>query len=358
MKVGYLTSIDIDLKVARANQVKSMFRAFREVLEGNFFGCSLTNNNENLDYISNVSVNCSGKIRKFICPFIFLPLVLKNGIGKIYCREIFIALIYSILGKKVIFELHEINDSITQHLSLKFLHLFNNFHVVTVSQKALDDLKLKYKGINGKVLPNGVFVEDYESLWLCQNKFKRELLASYNGKYIFVYTGSLYKGNDADIIFNLAKLYNNYSFVCIGDSTEKFSLIKDRFSNTSNVFHVPSVAHDEAIKYQIAADVLIYPISSENKIMKYTSPLKIFEYMASKRPIVASSLGSVNEILSKDVCYLFELNDQSMRNAIENVILDLKNLNYERPQNAYNKVLKYHSWKRRIQHINQLFQED
>ena len=63
-------------------------------------------------------------------------------------------------------------------------------------------------------------------------------------------------------------------------------------------------------KYTEIADVLVLPNSAKDKMNLYTSPIKMFEYMASKRPIVASSLPSIKEILSdQDNAILFNPND-------------------------------------------------
>ncbi|MFQ5627042.1 MAG: glycosyltransferase, partial [Methyloligellaceae bacterium] len=50
--------------------------------------------------------------------------------------------------------------------------------------------------------------------------------------------------------------------------------------------------------YLAAADVLVLPNSGVTDISRYyTSPLKLFEYMATGRPIVASDLPAMQEVL-------------------------------------------------------------
>jgi glycosyltransferase involved in cell wall biosynthesis len=56
---------------------------------------------------------------------------------------------------------------------------------------------------------------------------------------------------------------------------------------------------------QQAADVLVLPNSGKEILSaKYTSPLKLFTYMASGVPIVASDLPSLREVLSEKNAYL------------------------------------------------------
>ena len=63
------------------------------------------------------------------------------------------------------------------------------------------------------------------------------------------------------------------------------------------------VAQREVSSYLLASDVLVMPYSSRVTIRdgteagEFTSPLKLFEYMAAGKPIVATGVPSVLEIL-------------------------------------------------------------
>jgi len=58
------------------------------------------------------------------------------------------------------------------------------------------------------------------------------------------------------------------------------------------------VAPDRVAIYLAAADVLVLPNSAKDlRSSRYTSPMKMFEYMAARRPIVASRLPSLQEVL-------------------------------------------------------------
>ena len=56
-----------------------------------------------------------------------------------------------------------------------------------------------------------------------------------------------------------------------------------------------------------SADILVIPNKQGDKASEeYTSPLKLFEYMASHRPIISSDLPSLREILTEKEALFFK----------------------------------------------------
>ncbi len=82
--------------------------------------------------------------------------------------------------------------------------------------------------------------------------------------------------------------------------------------------------HDEIPLWLRAADVLILPNTANEDISKYyTSPMKLFEYMASGTPIVASALPSIREILNENNAVLVESdNPEKLAEGIKKVLAD------------------------------------
>ena len=84
------------------------------------------------------------------------------------------------------------------------------------------------------------------------------------------------------------------------------------------------VRSSEIPAYLQAADILVLPNSGQTKISrKYTSPLKLFEYLASARPVIASDLPSLREVLNSENALLVPPDDpQALGAAMERLIND------------------------------------
>jgi glycosyltransferase involved in cell wall biosynthesis len=103
--------------------------------------------------------------------------------------------------------------------------------------------------------------------------------------------------------------------------------------------------------WQRSADVLVLPNTAKEKISAYyTSPMKLFEYMASKKPIVASDIPSIKEIVSEENVF-FVLPDDSAKLAlgIKSVFLD-DALAEKRAIKSFEDV-RSHTWQNRAERI-------
>ncbi|MEK7441276.1 MAG: glycosyltransferase family 4 protein, partial [Chloroflexota bacterium] len=92
-----------------------------------------------------------------------------------------------------------------------------------------------------------------------------------------------------------------------------------------NVEVIGYVTPDQIPIYQVAADVVVLPNSAKSEISRlHTSPLKLFEYMASGTPIVASDLPSLREVLhNKENAILVEPDDANvLANGIKLLLND------------------------------------
>jgi len=109
--------------------------------------------------------------------------------------------------------------------------------------------------------------------------------------------------------------------------------------------------------YLAAADILVLPTLADSPISRYTSPLKLFEYMAARRPIVASDLPALREVLrSGENALLFPPGDHAaLTRAVQRLVRE-EELAQNLSRNAFRDVEQY-TWERRARRILQFMAE-
>lgn len=133
--------------------------------------------------------------------------------------------------------------------------------------------------------------------------------------------------------------------VIVGGIVEK---LKREFPDALFLGFTP---YKELAMVQAAADVLVIPNSAKSVVSTdYTSPLKLFAHMASGRPIIASDLPSLREVLDEEIAYFFEPdNPESLTRVIEYVSAHQEDA-AEKAQKALVRVREY-TWEKRGRRI-------
>lgn len=109
--------------------------------------------------------------------------------------------------------------------------------------------------------------------------------------------------------------------------------------------------HQEIPYWLKAADVLVLPNSAKEKISRfYTSPLKLFEYMASGTPIVASDLPSIREVLNEKNAVLVKPDSPEFLTAGIMKVLENPYLSDKISKQAFQDVQNY-TWEKRAEKI-------
>ncbi len=102
-------------------------------------------------------------------------------------------------------------------------------------------------------------------------------------------------------------------------------------------------------------DVLVLPHTSTPISERYASPLKLFEYMAAGRPIVASDLASIREVLTDEAAVLVAPGDPAALAAGIRRTLDDWDSAERRARSAYDLVSDY-TWDRRAERLDSLLE--
>lgn len=146
-------------------------------------------------------------------------------------------------------------------------------------------------------------------------------------KKIILYSGHLYNWKGVDVFLSCARLlepYPEFLFVCIGGTQTDVVRMKHKAASMQGVLLLGNQPKAIVPKYLAAAHVLVLPNTrATEESIQFTSPLKMFEYMASGTPIVASDLPSLKEVLSEETAFFAEAgSSESLAHAITKVLTD------------------------------------
>lgn len=153
------------------------------------------------------------------------------------------------------------------------------------------------------VAHNGVDLEKFKN---GPSKLEsRKLLNLPTHKKIVCYSGNSYSGRGLDLLLEVAIRLKDVLFMVVGGLESDIENYRNiaRKKKAENFILVGFVPHKHVPFYLSSADVLAMPYTSRMTIQggtaaaEFTSPIKLFEYMASCRPIVATALPTVKEIL-------------------------------------------------------------
>ena len=186
----------------------------------------------------------------------------------------------------------------------------------------------------------------------------REKLDLPKDKKIVLYSGQFYRWKGVDTLAEVAKLMPEVIFVFVGGTGADLEQFQEKYGNLSNVIIRPFQERVIIPVYLRSSDILVIPNSANtNESVYYTSPIKLFEFMAAKKPIVASRLPSMRETLDQDSAVFAEPDDpESFALAIRKILSDGE-LADRIILNAYQRSLES-SWAKRAKNVLNIIHEN
>ncbi|HVU80073.1 MAG TPA: glycosyltransferase family 4 protein [Candidatus Paceibacterota bacterium] len=265
--------------------------------------------------------------------------------GALYSRdELVLALASFFIKLPLAFEAHE------GRMNWAVRRAASRGRFVTVISRGLKGF-FEAHGIAGariEVLPDGV---DFERFAGAPPSTMRQELGIHADEPLVLYTGHLYAWKGADSLAQAARYLPQVTFAFIGGTQRDLKDFKGIYGSLRNVRLLGWRPHAEMPGHLSAADVLVLPNSGIEDISRlYTSPLKMFEYMAAGKPIVASDLPSIREILDEATAYFTPPDDpEALARVIGAVLADPAGA--RRRGQAAQQGAKAYSWRERAKKL-------
>lgn len=263
----------------------------------------------------------------------------------VYTRVRYVAAVSTILGFKTVFESHAPPSTRFQaSLEKRFLRQ-DRSHLVLIS----DGLKSMYAQLGLKT-ERAVIAHDAGRL-LGRLPPKK---SDFSGPCLnLAYLGSLLPGRGIELLIQLAHTMPNRHFHIFGGLNQW----KKEWSIPDNFILYDELSPKQAERIVSLFDALLMPYQQEVKIgngldtTAWMSPMKMFEYMLSGKPIISSELPALKEVLVHDENALLAPPNERQRWEDAIVALDNPNLRWKLAARAFDDASRLHTWDKRADAI-------
>lgn len=235
---------------------------------------------------------------------------------------------------------------------------YDRADAIIVQTETLKDIVAKHTNTAIYVVPNGVDIA----------KFRPDVPQDARREYglsdkdvLVTFAGSFREWHGVLDVVEAARRVPDAKFLMVGTG-RLFGAVKDALDvkGVDNLILAGAVEYDELPGILAASDVLIAPFSTRgfNAIENYGffwCPVKLFEYMASGKPVVSYDFPEVRKIVNG--CGLLAKPgnlDEFVTNL--RVLVRKKDLRVKLGNNALSVARKHYSWNLRTEEIIKLYQ--
>lgn len=264
-------------------------------------------------------------------------------------------------GLPVIMEMHDLPSGRVGPFWYRYFRDFKGKKRITVITKALREALNNHYGAflrNQDVVlaPNGVELERFANLPTPMEA--RRALDLPEGLTVAC-SGHMYPGRGVELFVDLARRFHDVRFMWVGgkaDDVEKLraDVTEKKLANVT----LTGFVHNARLPfYQAAADILLMPYGREIGISsgvgnsaQISSPMKMFEYLATGRPIISSDLPVFHEVLNEKNAVFCPPENVSMWSGALQALLDAPSHRVDLGRQARIDAQKY-SWTERAKRI-------
>ena len=195
-----------------------------------------------------------------------------------------------------------------------------------------------------KVLPNAINLEDFKSDDSKVNSLRAEIGIS-ESEVVIGFVGSMLKWHGVDLLIDafdeIAKEFGNAKLLLVGAgaSLQELKEQADAKSASDKIVFTGSVVHTQIPNYIELMDITVMANSNW-----YGSPIKIFEYAALKKAIIAPKLQPLQDVMEDEKHgLLIKPTRTDLVSALRRLLGD-RSLRDSLAANFYEKVKEMHRW--------------
>jgi glycosyltransferase involved in cell wall biosynthesis len=225
--------------------------------------------------------------------------------------------------------------------------LLEKVNIVIVTHENLYRSK-KHLNKNIYLIPNAAEVEHFKKSSLSSTPLAPEMLDI--PKPIIGFMGSIQYWIDLDLIGYIATARPGWSIVLIGPIGRLSKM--DKINELNNIYLLGKKEYDTLPSYIKGFDVCINPYVRDNTANN-CSPLKLYEYLASGKPVVSVDMPEANKfdgVLKIGISY---------EDFVEKIELSLNQLpDKEETINSRIGSVQQHSWNARFQQLEEILKSN
>ncbi len=283
--------------------------------------------------------------------------ILKIKPEIVYGRCLWGVWLAAMLGIDVIYEMHFPIKHMSRGEKICFTSLTKRRrlrHLVVISHALKKMIKNDVSGKKIIVAHDGANLIDYND-----KDIQTAISEKSEDRTKVGYIGHLYPGRGIDSIFKIAMELPHIDFHIVG-GTEDDIKAKKRAIRGKNIFLHGFIPPSLINNYFRNCDILIMPHKGKvaisggtsRDISQYMSPLKMFEYMASGKPIIASDLPVLREVLKQGInAILVDPADIDGWVSAIQYLADDEKAREKIAQQALFDLKQYYTWEKRAERV-------
>lgn len=196
--------------------------------------------------------------------------------------------------------------------------------IIATNKEIRHMLMERFMLTNNRVLvePNGVDFQQFENA-PSRSEARRQLSLAPDAR-IALYAGRFYTWKRLDILADACRHMPDVQCYVIGGDRTLFERVTGVANMPANLHIAGERESDEVPLWLAAADALLLLGTKSNEhSYRETAPMKIYEYMAARRPIIASRTRALESIVARDSVLFYEPDNaqdlaRNVRAALEN----------------------------------------